>query len=137
MDKLELGKNAKLLLSKYAECLGITFEQSVFIINKNKTAQSLLKEELALGITSINENLSALMSITILREFNDFEPIRQKEKQLVYEYYGLILDNLVTNKHKTIPLTEEKKNFLKERMGINKTKIDFNKIKEEWKYHYE
>ena len=60
-------------------------------MTKNKTAEKFLKEELALSQTGVMKNLSALLSITLLRQPNDFEPLRDSEKALINEYYKFIL----------------------------------------------
>lgn len=93
MDDLNLGKEGTRLLKLYQKTLGITLEETIIIIMKNKTAQALLKEELALSVTGIYKNLSILLSYTLLRDFYDFEPIRENEKKLVKKYYGIEIGN--------------------------------------------
>lgn len=84
-----LGNEGTKLVLRYKEKLGITLYETFEIIKKNKTAQSLLKEELALTYTGADTNLSALMRATILRNFYDFEKIRPNEKELIKKYYGV------------------------------------------------
>lgn len=57
------------------------------MLSKNKTAMAFLKEELALEQTSIEKNLSALLSIKLLRAHFDFAPLKEKERELIDKYY--------------------------------------------------
>ncbi|MEO2683415.1 hypothetical protein, partial [Clostridium butyricum] len=95
---MKIGKEGIKLVILFQEKLGISLSEAVIILLKNKTAQSLLKEELALSITGTNKNLSALMSITVQREFYDFELIRPDEIELIRQYYDIEIgkDNFLT-----------------------------------------
>lgn len=95
---MKLGKEGIKLVILFQEKLGISLSEAVIILMKNKTSLSLLKEELALGITGINKNLGALMSVTMLRDFNDFEAIRENEIELIKKYYDIEIgkDNFLT-----------------------------------------
>ena len=95
---MKIGKEGIKLVILFQEKLGISLSEAVIILLKNKTAQSLLKEELALSITGTNKNLSALMGITVQREFYDFELIRPDEIELIRQYYDIEIgkDNFLT-----------------------------------------
>lgn len=86
---MRFGQEAIKLIILYKETLGISLEEAVIIIMKNRTAQLLLQEEMALSITGTNKNLSALVGITLLRDSYDFKTIKTNEKQLIYEYYNI------------------------------------------------
>ena len=88
-QNLILGKEGKNLVKLYQEKLQISSEEAIKIIMKNKTAQSILKKELVLSVTGTQKNLSALMSATILKDFYDFESIRESEKELIKVYYDI------------------------------------------------
>ena len=78
--ELKLGEQGLRLVELYQETLNITINDAMNIISKNKAAQALLEEELALAITGVKKNLSALLSVTLLRDFYDFEPLKDSEK---------------------------------------------------------
>lgn len=86
---MNFGEEGIRLIILYQETLDISLEEAVIIVMKNKTAQLLLKEELALGITGDEKNLSALMGITLLRSPYDFETLRTEEIKLVRDYYKI------------------------------------------------
>lgn len=75
------------MLKLYQETLGITYNEANEIICKNATAKALIVEEPALSATGMNKTLSALLRATLLREFYDFEPLKESEKDLIKKYY--------------------------------------------------
>lgn len=94
-----LGNEGIELLILYQKTLKIALSEAVIIIMKNETAKSILQEELALTFTGRDKNLSSLMSSTILRDFYDFESIRESEKELIQKYYNIQIgkDNFLIN----------------------------------------
>ena len=86
---MRLGEEGLKLIILYQKTLGISLDEAVIIIMRNKTAQLLLKEEMALSITGEKKNLSALMQITLLREPYDFQVIKSNEINLIHEYYQI------------------------------------------------
>lgn len=86
---MNFGEEGIKLIILYQETLDISLEEAVIIVMKNRTAQLLLKEELALGITGVKKNLSALMGITLSRNPYDFETLKPDEIKLVHEYYKI------------------------------------------------
>lgn len=84
---LELKKEGLELVKLFQETLNITEGEAFNMLSKNKTAIAFLKEELALEQKGIKKNLSALLSITLLRDHYDFTPLKEKEQELIDKYY--------------------------------------------------
>lgn len=86
---MNFGVEGEKILQLYAEKLQITIDEARTIVNINKTAKALLKEELALGVTGVKKNLSALMRATLVRDSYDFRPLTIEEIQMIKQYYDI------------------------------------------------
>ena len=124
---MNFGVEGEKILQLYAEKLQITIDEARTIVNINKTAKALLKEELALGVTGVKKNLSALMRATLVRDSYDFRPLTIEEIQMIKQYYNIDISRAIEDKS---DLQKAKDNFEK-RLGVTYEELSNSKKAQE------
>ena len=85
LEKLEIRQ--KLLLEKYAETLGISYDLAEEIIKNNQSAISFLQDEAVTIFGYTKNNLQILMKLTLFKD--EIGELNEEDKKVLKDYYNI------------------------------------------------